>query len=756
MTNQELDPITLQVISGALDTIAEEMGHILYRMSFSSIIRESQDLGAGLFDTDFNTLCESESTPLHIGSLPGYLAGIRETLQGGRWNDGDVVIHNHPYHGASHSPDIGIVIPVFHQGDLVAFSANTAHHLDIGAATPGLIIDIPDVYAEGMLFAGTKLYEEGRRNEALWEYIRRNSRAARQLQDDLDAQIASARLGVRRFNELLERYGMDTVLAATRQLMDYTERVLRQRIAEIPDGEYRAEGFLDDDGRNRDVRLPIKVCVRVKGDGIEIDLTGSADQVETGFNVPFEGSTKVACFCAIRSLLLDAETSEIKVPSNQGSFRPIDVIAPKGSIYNPNFPAAAEARFSQINRVIDLIYKALAPVLPNDVIAGSSATLSFAAYSGVKPDGEYWVFLEVNEGSYGGRPASDGPDSIDSLMANTRNNPLEDLAIHLPMICDRYELRDDVMPGAGRFRGGLGVVKKQRILTDGFITHECDRHTDVPWGIFGGGEGQCGAVEIYNAARPQDVTDMPAKFAGLRVSEGDVMAFYGPCGGGYGDPLDRPAEKVLEDVLDDFCTVEHARQAYGVVVDLDTETVDGPATEALRSRMRTDPRRWESSPATAGRGGDGARRTPRAALAAGAVDRSPATGAGKRGPADRGPAGGGPVIGPADPPARHGPPRRTASHPDSPSIEGAPSVEDLVARLNERLGDDWSFDVQRHRRNGGGIEVLAELESNGARVRRTGASNGNGSLPLGARIEIASEAAFRSCAAEMLGSAGRS
>ena len=764
---QALDPITLQVISGALDTIAEEMGHILYRMSFSSIIRESQDLGAGLFDTEFNTLCESESTPLHIGSLPGYLEGIRETLQGGKWNDGDVVIHNHPYHGASHSPDIAIVIPVFHKGELVAFSANTAHHLDIGAATPGLIIDIPDVYAEGMLFAGTKLYEEGRRNEALWDYIRRNSRAARQLQDDLDAQIASARLGVRRFNELLDRYGMDTVLAATRQLMDYTERVLRQRIAAIPDGEYRAEGFLDDDGRNRDVRLPIKVCVRVRGDGIEIDLTGSADQVETGFNVPFEGSTKVACFCAVRSLLLDAETSEIKVPSNQGSFRPIDVIAPKGSIYNPNFPAAAEARFSQINRVIDLIYKALAPVLPDDVIAGSSASLSFAAYSGVKPDGEYWVFLEVNEGSYGGRPASDGPDSIDSLMANTRNNPLEDLAIHLPMICDRYELRDDVMPGAGRFRGGLGVVKKQRMLTGGFITHECDRHTDPPWGIFGGGEGRCGAVEIYNAARPDEVTDMPAKFAGLRVSEGDVMAFYGPCGGGYGDPLDRPAGKVLEDVLDDFCTVEHAREAYGVVVDLDTETVDGPATEALRSRMRADPRRQESSPAPTDRRGDGARagqeaagtlRAPRAALAASAADRPTTTGAGKRGPAGREPVG---SIGRVDPPARHGTPPRAASPPGppsvegTPSVEGAPSVEDLVARLNERLGGDWSFDVRRHRRNGGGIEVLAELESNGARVRRTGASNGDGSLPPGTQIGMASEAAFRSCAAEMLESSGR-
>ena len=580
MASTSLDPITLQVISGALQTIAEEMGHILYRMSFSSIIRESQDLGAGLFDTEFNTLCESESTPLHIGSLPGYLEGITKAFQGERWNEGDVVLHNHPYYGSSHSPDIAVVIPIFHNGDLVGFSANTAHHVDIGAANPGLIIDIPDVYAEGMLFAGTKIYERDKRNEAMWDFIGRNSRAARLLQDDLDAQIASARLGVRRFNELMDRYGKDTILAATRQLMDYTERVLRQRIEAIPDGEYRAEGFLDDDGKNRDVRLPIKVCVRVRGDGIEIDLTGSADQVETAFNVPFEGSTKVACFCAIRSLLLDAETSEIKVPSNQGSFRPIKVTAPLGSIFNPKFPAAAEARFAQCNRVIDLIYKALAPVLAEDIIAGSSASLSFAAYSGLRPDGDYWIFLEVNEGSYGGRPNSDGPDCIDNLMANTRNNPIEDLAIHLPMICDRYELRDDVMPGAGRSRGGIGVVKAQRMLTDGFLTHENERHHDVPWGVFGGHEGTVGRVEIFNIADSANRREMPAKFSGLKVKAGDVHVFYGPCGGGYGDPLERPAEKVLEDVLDGFCTVAHAWEAYGVVVDLAAEHVDEPSGAA--------------------------------------------------------------------------------------------------------------------------------------------------------------------------------
>jgi N-methylhydantoinase B len=716
MSREAIDPITLQVINGALQTIAEEMGHVLYRMSFSSIIRESQDLGAGLFDTDFNTLCESESTPLHIGSLPGYLAGIRDTLQGGEWHDGDLVIHNHPYHGSSHSPDIAVVVPVFHEGTLVGYSANTAHHLDIGAATPGLIIDIPDVFAEGMLFAGTKLYERGKRNEAMWDFIGRNSRAARQLQDDLDAQIASARLGAKRFAELMDRYGRQTVLDATRQLMDYTERVLRQRIAAIPDGEYRAEGFLDDDGKNRDVRLPIKVCVRVKGDDIEVDLTGSAKQVETAFNVPFEGSTKVACFCAIRSLLLDAVTSDVKVPSNQGSFRPVKVTAPKGSIYNPIFPAAAEARFAQINRVIDLIYKALAPVLPNDIIAGSSASLSFCSYAGVRPSGDYWVFLEVNEGSYGGRPRSDGPDSIDSLMANTRNNPLEDLAMHLPMICDRYELRDDVMPGAGRSRGGIGVVKAQRVLTDAFITHENERHHDVPWGIFGGRPGAVGKVDIYNVARAGDVKHMPAKFSGLRVAAGDVHVFYGPCGGGFGDPLERPAEKVLDDVLDGFCTVEHARTAYGVVLDPVAETVDAAATRALRERMRSAPRQPEA-----------AAEKPRAA------------------PRPQAPPARAPE--PARPAA---PPSRQPTAPQPIATRHGRPLADVLRGLRDAHGDAWSFEIVRHSSYGNTIEVVGELRANGSTVRETAAAAGGPGRSLGELLERAADDSLRKCVDALL------
>lgn len=584
-TRAEVDPITLQVIRGSFETIAEEMGHVLYRMSFSSIIRESQDLGAGLFDADFNTLCESESTPMHIGSIPAYLRGIAETLEDGEWFEGDVVVHNHPYHGSSHTPDLAIVVPVYYQGRLVGFAANTAHHVDIGAATPGLIIDVPDVFAEGMLFAGTKLYSKGKPNTAMWNYIRNNSRAAQQLVMDIEAQVASARLGAKRFVELLDKYGEDTVFAAANQLMDYAERLMRQQIGKIPDGEYGAEGWLDDDGRNRGERLKVKVTVRVTGDEVEVDLTGSADQTPTAYNVPFEGSTKVAAYAAFRKLLTDAVTCEVRAPSNEGSFRPIKVTAPLGSIFNPRAPASAEARFTQCNRMIDLIIRALAPVMPEAVIAGSSASISFAAYSGVREGGDYWVFLEVNEGAYGGRPRSDGPDSIDNLMANTRNNPLEDLAMHLPMICDRYELRDDQPPGAGQFRGGIGVVKSQRMLTPGFITHESERHTEAPWGIFGGSDGAVGRCLLYNAATPDDVKEMHSKFSGLDVKAGDVMAYYSPNGGGYGSPLKRSARKVLEDVLDGFCRPDRARDVYGVVLDLDAETVDLAATEKLRATM---------------------------------------------------------------------------------------------------------------------------------------------------------------------------
>ncbi len=582
MTN--VDPITLQVIGGALHTIAKEMGHVLYRMSYSSIIRESEDLGAGLFDRDFNTLCESDSTPMHIGSIPGYLRGVERTMHGD-WRPGDVVLHNHPYHGASHVPDICCIAPVFFDGELVGFSANTAHHVDLGAASPGIVIDIPDVYAEGMLFSGIKLYEEGKLNRALWQHIQTNTRVPRDVSGDIEAQVASAELGVRRFRELFETYDKATVEAATAELMDYSERMLRRRIREIPDGDYVAEGFLDDDGVDRETRLPVKVTVSIKGDSAVVDTTGSSPQVPTAYNVPFEGSTKVTCYFAFRALLLDTYTTSEYIPQNEGSFRPIEVISPAGSIFNPTFPAACQSRFSQCQRLVDLISAALAPVIPDKVTAGCGATLSAFAYSGVRAGGDYWILVEINESAYGGRPASDGPDSIDELMRNTRNNPIEDLGMHLPLICDRYELRDDVPPGAGRYRGGLGIVKVQRFLTPGYVVHEADRHEDVPWGFLGGEPGTVGKLEQWNTSAPGEVVNWPAKVPATPTETGDCIAVYTPGGGGYGDPLERPADQVRDDVADGYYSLSHAYDAYGVVMN-EALSVDLTATEVRRAELR--------------------------------------------------------------------------------------------------------------------------------------------------------------------------
>jgi N-methylhydantoinase B len=402
------------------------------------------------------------------------------------------------------------------------------------------------------------------------------------------------------------------------------------------------------------------------------------------------------------------------VPSNQGSFRPVKVTAPKGSIYNPIFPAAAEARFAQCNRVIDLIYKALAPVLPDDIIAGSSASLSFCSYAGIRPSGDYWVFLEVNEGSYGGRPRADGPDSIDNLMANTRNNPIEDLAMHLPMICDRYELRDDVMPGAGRFRGGIGVVKAQRVLTDAFITHENERHHDVPWGIFGGASGQVGKVDIYNVARADDIKHMPAKFSGMRVAAGDVHVFYGPCGGGFGDPLERPSAKVLDDVLDGFCTVEHGRLAYGVIVDAVAETVDQAATKALRERMRAAPQSKPTAVAAP-------IQPAMAPLTSKPQLRVPEPSTRKASNGLRAP--GVPI-----------PASASATSRPVPN-GGGRSLSDALRGLRGAYGNAWSFEIVRHSAYADKIEVIGQLRANGTIVRETAVAGAPQGRSLGELLE---------------------
>ena len=576
-------PVTVSVIHGALETIAVEMGFKLMRMAHSSIIRESEDFGAAIIDRHGRGLAESaQSTPLQSGPLPGYVRGVLRQLQarGEVLRPGDVLMHNDPYGGASHGPDVGFIVPVFLDDVLVGFTATTAHHLDIGSLTPGScgIVDAIDAYAEGLQFKAIKVFDEGRRNDAVWHILRDNIRASDLVVGDMEAQVAAARIGAERLLDLIGRYGLTTFEAACEAALATTERLMRQAIAALPDGTWTAETFIDgfadsDDPARRDLKL--KATITVAGDEMLVDLTGTAPQVaDRPINMPFEGTVDIAVWLTIRSILLDtAEHGHI--PVNEGLTRPISIVAPSGCLANPIFPAPTIARFAPGNQLADTVMKALAQVVPHQVSAGIG-NLRVMAFSGEGAEGP-WVHMEIFEGSYGGRDGADGMDAVDTLYANTRNNPVEDIESHLPLRVRRYELREDAM-GAGRWRGGQGAVREFELLSDAGVSIEGDGHKHRPWGFDGGAEGHPATLYLQSGnAR----VELPSKMPYRRVRRGDRFVCIGPCGGGYGAPGLRDPDAVRADVADGLLTRDAAAETFGVVL-TESLAVDAAATAAAR------------------------------------------------------------------------------------------------------------------------------------------------------------------------------
>jgi N-methylhydantoinase B len=585
--NTRVDPITGAVIQGALENIAIEIGHKLMRMSYSNIIRESEDFGAALTDAEGRQLCECRmSTPLQSGPIPGYVRGIRKRFaaRGDVFRPGDVIMHNDPYGGASHGPDVAFCVPVFDAGELIGFSVTTAHHLDIGAHTPGScgIVDAVDTYAEGLQFKAIKVYDQGRRNEAVWQIVRDNIRIPDLVVGDMNAQVAAAQIGAQRYLDLVRRYGRGTGDGACEDLMDYSERMMRRAIRDTPDGVYFAEtfidGYLDDpDPARRDLKFV--VTITVAGDELTVDLTGTSAQVaDRPINLPFEGTVDCAVWLTLRSILLDSAVYG-NIPQNSGLTRPITIVAPKGTLANPIFPAPVIARFCPGNQLADTVMKALAQAVPRQVSAGIG-NLRVIAFSGAVND-RPWVHMEIFEGSYGGRYGRDGMDAVDTLYANTRNNPIEDIESHLPLRVNGYELREGLV-AAGKWRGGIGSVRAFTYLSDGGFSVEGDGQKYRPWGFAGGSDGYPGDLVLQTKDGTR--TTLPSKVPYQKVARGDCLITYGPSGGGYGDPLDRDPAIVLDNVLDGLVPPELARERYGVVI-VDG-AVDVPATEALRTARR--------------------------------------------------------------------------------------------------------------------------------------------------------------------------
>ncbi len=582
---QRVDPVTASIIQGALENIAIEMGYKLMRMAYSSIIRESEDFGAALCDPQGRQLCEcSKSTPLQSGPIPGYVRGIIKEFEarGESFQPGDVIIHNDPYNGASHAPDIGFCVPIFHGDRLIGFSVTTAHHLDIGSSQPGSVgvVVCADSYAEGLRFRALKVFDRGRRNEALWRMITDNVRVSELVVGDMDAQIAACHVGARRLLDLADRYGLDTLSDAIEDLFDYSERLMRSQIEKLPDGMYTATGYVDgflgsDDDSLKN--LPVKITATVAGSDLTIDFEGTAPQVSGhAINMPFVGTVDVAVWLTLRSILLDSDVYG-NIPQNDGLYRSIRISAPRGCLANPVFPAPTIARFAPGNVVADTLMKALAPAVPEHVCAGV-ANLKAVTFNGFVNE-QQWVHIEIFEGSYGGRLGRDGMDSVDTLYANTRNNPVEDIESHVPLRVTRYELREDAV-SPGRWRGGLNSIKEVEFLTDGAISVEGDGHTNAPWGFQGGKEGRTSQLQLIR--RKKEQVELPSMMAAMPVSRGDRIRAIGGIGGGYGNPFERAPAQVLSDVLDGYLSREEAARQFGVVVSTHGE-VDRAATDRLRA-----------------------------------------------------------------------------------------------------------------------------------------------------------------------------
>jgi N-methylhydantoinase B len=581
---ERLDPVTASIIHGALENIAIEMGYKLMRMSYSSIIRESEDFGAAICDAAGRQLCEcSRSTPLQSGPIPGYVRGIVREFErrGDTFRPGDVIIHNDPYNGASHSPDIGFCVPIFAGTKLVGFSMTTAHHLDIGSCQPGSVgvVVCADAYAEGLRFRALKVYDAGRRNDALWRMIGDNVRVADLVVGDMEAQIAACHVGAKRFLELLDRFGEATLASAVESLLDYSERLMRQQIEKIPDGTYTATGTVDGflDSEDPTLRnLPVRISVTVAGSDMTIDLEGTAPQVPGhAINMPFIGTVDVAIWLTLRSILLDSEVFG-PIPQNDGLFRPITIRAPEGSIANPIFPAPTIARFAPGNVIADTLMRALAPAVPELVSAGV-ANLKAITFTGFV-ESRQWVHIEIFEGSYGGRYGKDGMDCVDTLYANTRNNPIEDIETHVPLRVTRYEFREHAC-AAGKWRGGLNSVKEIEFLTDGALSVEGDGHGRAPWGFQGGSPGLPSSLRLVRAGAAD--RDLPSMLPTIAVRAGDRIRAIGGVGGGYGNAMERAAASVVADVLDGLLSADEARRSFGVVL-----TSAGALDEGATARQR--------------------------------------------------------------------------------------------------------------------------------------------------------------------------
>ncbi|MGC8469550.1 MAG: hydantoinase B/oxoprolinase family protein [Acetobacteraceae bacterium] len=571
-----MDAITEELFRNAVAAIGDEMVLTIYRTAYSGVLKNIMDYSAALCDAEGRLVAQGLSLPGHLCSIPVALRAAIAAFPGDI-HPGDILVLNDPYEGGMHLPDIFLFRPIFADGAVIAFAATICHHTDVGGRVPGSnASDSTEIFAEGLRIPPLKLYERGAPNPTLHRLIEKNVRLPGRVFGDLRAQLAACAIAARGVEALVARHGAAGVRALMEATMDYSERLTRHCLAELPDGEASFTDWIDDDQIDQGVPIKLVCTVTKRGGTMRFDWTGSAAQVKGAINNTWS-YTAAASFTAAKSIL------SVNMPNNDGVFRAIEVIAPPGTIMNALPPAACAARGLTGFRACDCAFGAMAQLYPDRVFAAGDGGNTGITVGGYDRDRRGFIYVDFLSGAWGARPWADGLEGNTTMFANMASFSVEMIEAENPLEITDYGFVPDT-GGAGRFRGGVAMARSWRMLAEeGILQVRADRQTHRPYGLAGGQPGAAGR-NLLNPGTAEERALHAKLTMGFRA--GEVFRHQLPGGGGYGDPLERDLGAVARDLRSGLVTVAGAARDYGVVARGEPPEVDAAATAALRARRR--------------------------------------------------------------------------------------------------------------------------------------------------------------------------
>jgi len=555
-----VDPVTLQVIQARLAGIVQEMQNSLFRTGYSTIIRESQDASCAILNRQGEVVAQHVVLPLHMGAFPACAAGILKNYSADEVHEGDAFITNHPYLGGSpHAPDMAVLSPIFYHGEWVGFAANLAHKSDIGGPVPGSCwSQAREIYQEGLHVPPIKYVQNFKTSKDIEALLGCNSRTPELVVGDLRGQVGAARLGERRFQEMMERYGKETILSSFEQLFALTEAKVRAEIASWPDGVGEGERFVDSDGVELDKPVRLHVRMQKKGDHLLFDFTDSADQTKGPANIR-PTIVRAAC-CYLLTCLVDPALA-----INYGLAKCIDIKVRDGSVVNPRFPAPVNTYNPTVHALVESLLEASSQITPHKKVGDGCSSRSIIIGGRSNKTGKGYVQYEIFGGGSGGRSGKDGVSGTNVNQSNAKIAPIEIIESEFATRVRRFELIPD-SGGPGRFRGGLGFVREYEVLdNDARFSLRSTKHTVAPKGIDGGMNGKTGHCTL-NPGRP-DERVIPSRYSDHVLHPGEAFSLETPGGGGLGNPIERDPERVLNDVRNGYVTAARAREVYRVAID---------------------------------------------------------------------------------------------------------------------------------------------------------------------------------------------